>query len=119
MYLPYPVLVAINESDKKLVQDYGCKLPNEDTLYVKRDYIYNGASIPRVFWWFGSPYTGRYTRAAFVHDVLYDSNLYSQSDADRVFLEIMDFLRESTYQVLLTQEKWTLSLREKTIMYIL
>lgn len=60
-------------------------------IEVPAGFVYDGASIPRPLWWLiGSPFTGRYRRAALVHDYLYAVHGCSREEADRVFLEAMD-----------------------------
>lgn len=53
----------------------------------KTDY----ASVPRVLWSILPP-TGRYTKAAVIHDWLYVAGRCSRADADAVFLEAMEHL---------------------------
>ena len=41
-------------------------------VVIKKGFVYDGASIPRFAWrLIGAPMTGKYTRAALVHDWLY------------------------------------------------
>jgi hypothetical protein len=46
------------------------------------------ASVPRLFWNILPP-IGLYTRAAIVHDYLYQTGLVSRKEADLIFLQIM------------------------------
>lgn len=46
------------------------------------------ASVPRIFWSL-IPRSGRYTRAAIIHDYLYDKGLVSRARADAIFLSQM------------------------------
>ena len=51
----------------------------------------DGASIPKILWSFiGSPLTGRYVRAAIVHDALYSAQLIKRQYCDLVLLELME-----------------------------
>lgn len=59
-------------------------------LTVPKGFISDLTSTPRVFWCFFPP-TGKYQKAAVVHDWLYAANGpdVSRGLADRVFLDIM------------------------------
>jgi hypothetical protein len=51
----------------------------------------DGASIPKPLWCFiGSPLTGRYVRAAIVHDALYSAQIISRKECDYILLELME-----------------------------
>lgn len=63
-----------------------------DTLQVLvlNGFITDGASIPRAFWRvIGSPFTGKYTASAIIHDALYASELLSRKECDELFLEML------------------------------
>ena len=61
-----------------------------EVITVPRDFITDGASIPKAVWSIiGSPFTGKYKRAALVHDWLYHILKTTRIYADRIFLEIM------------------------------
>lgn len=49
----------------------------------------NFASIPKIFWFIYGP-TGKYNRAALVHDYLYTCQRYSKKWCDKAFLDLMD-----------------------------
>jgi hypothetical protein len=50
----------------------------------------DGASIPVALWsTVGSPYTGKYRRAAILHDFMYHTPTLAKDDADSIFLEAM------------------------------
>ena len=60
------------------------------TITVKEGLIFDGASIPKVFWTIiGSPFTGLYTKSATVHDALYMSEMLPRSICDDIFLDLM------------------------------
>jgi hypothetical protein len=51
---------------------YGTVDGDKCMVMVSPGFIWDGASIPRSFWAIaGSPFTGKYQRAALVHDALY------------------------------------------------
>lgn len=58
---------------------------------VKAGFKFDGASIPRAFWWLiGSPFTGKYRKAALLHDALYAAELYEREVCDNKFDEVME-----------------------------
>lgn len=90
MNIPYPKITSISAREKKLIEDYCCVLPDESILVAHKGVTYDGASIPKAFWSvIGSPFTGRYQRAAFLHDMMYAAELYSRKKCDEIFLDIM------------------------------
>jgi len=59
-------------------------------INVKEGFVYDSASIPRIFWsLIGSPFSGKYRLAAAVHDALYATNYVSRKKADDMFYNIM------------------------------
>ena len=64
-----------------------------DVILVPIGFVSDGASIPRIFWTIiGSPWTGKYAKAAVVHDFLYDRQLFTRKKSDRIFIEGMKIL---------------------------
>ncbi len=63
--------------------------PDDEKIIVPKDFLTDGASIPKVFWSiFGGPLSGRYIKSAIVHDylcVLNNQDLYSRERADKIF----------------------------------
>lgn len=93
-YLPFPEIQQINEREYKLVEDYFAILPNLQIIYIKEGFVFDGASIPKGLWGIvGSPLTGKYTRAAFIHDALYASELLPRNIADEFFIDYMVYCR--------------------------
>jgi len=64
------------------------------SIRIGKGFRYDGASIPRLFWRIvGTPFTGRYTAAALVHDALYSGEIFSREDCDLIFEDAMiDYL---------------------------
>jgi hypothetical protein len=69
---------------------------------IPRGFIFDGASIPRIFWPFiGHPFNGKYIKSALVHDYLYDAVFkifetgeYNRAykaavQADKIFKELL------------------------------
>lgn len=70
---------------------YNCKAgigDNALTVCVPSGFVTDFASIPRVFWTILPP-TGRYSRAAVIHDYLYVSQEKSKKYADVMFYKAM------------------------------
>lgn len=59
-------------------------------LEIPVGYITDGASVPRWFWWFSPPLSGRYARAAVVHDYGCDNSPHKQEHHDKMFMECME-----------------------------
>ncbi len=60
-------------------------------ILVKAGYRTDGASIPRLAWRVvGNPWE-EYLAAAVVHDILYETEALEREDADRCFLDLMEF----------------------------
>lgn len=57
-------------------------------IIVPDGFITDFASIPRIFWSILPP-NGRYTKAAVIHDYLYQNAIHSKEYADKVFHEAM------------------------------
>ncbi len=75
----------------ELAEDYACPLPAHScVLQVAKGQRTDGASIPRPFWVvIGHPYLPDYIAAAFVHDCLYCSHLFTRRQADEIFRRIL------------------------------
>ena len=82
----------------ELLEDLDVKLPvNGDgggiRVQVPSGYVTDFASVPRLFWRVFPP-SGKYNRAAIVHDYLYtNSTVCSRFLADGLFRELMRHLR--------------------------
>lgn len=83
--MQYPIIEQVNEREYVLIKDY--KIGN---YIIKEGFKYDGASIPHFFWFIiGSPFTGKYTIAALVHDALYASEFYPRKICDKIFEKLM------------------------------
>lgn len=91
MNIPYPVIQGNSDDETyHLEKKYYAILPDGQTLIVDSGFSFDGASIPELLYSFiGDPYSGRYVRAAFIHDCLYASELLPRKECDSIFLEIM------------------------------
>ena len=69
-----------------------------DIIRVPIGFITDFASIPQIFWSvIGGP-TGKYTKAAVIHDWCYFKNLYTRKKCDQIFLEAMKVLKVSWWK---------------------
>jgi len=70
-----------------LEADFAYIDPSNRSWSVRKDFVVDGASIPRILWNIvGSPYTGDYRRASIVHDYWCQQNGWQgRLAADRMF----------------------------------
>lgn len=62
-------------------------------IRVPVGFVSDGASIPRFAWsLIGSPWSGKYARAAVIHDYGYFKQTYSRKKVDDLFLKGMEIL---------------------------
>lgn len=80
-----------HSSDAYLISDYSF-VDRDDKYWLapaSKDWTWNGASIPRVFWtFFGSPKVGCHHQASVLHDYYYqraDDHNYRRKQVDRMF----------------------------------
>lgn len=55
---------------------------------VPKGFTFNGASVPRVLWFYLDP-AGEAFEAACIHDYLYQTTLKTKEDADRIFRDVL------------------------------
>lgn len=73
-----------------LLADFRYLDPKDTTWLVPNGQKVNGASIPRPLWSIvGSPWTGKYRRAAVVHDYFFWRRKFASADIHRVFYDAM------------------------------
>lgn len=78
----------------KLVESFDYHVgtyPSEDVITVPAGFITDFASIPRFLWAIYPP-TGRWGKAAVVHDYLYRTGVRPRLECDAIFLEAMTVL---------------------------
>ena len=68
----------------QLVETVGAMVKPDKTVYlVPKDFVCDGASIPRWLWWIAaSPLTGKYRDVAIIHDAAYSGRLEEFQDAE-------------------------------------
>jgi hypothetical protein len=58
--------------------------------WIPRGYVYDGASIPRIFWFLiGSPFEPVFAAAALVHDWFYLTHLVPRAVADECLYQLL------------------------------
>lgn len=65
----------------------------DDTYHIiaQAGFVFDGASIPKILWSvIGSPFTGEYTEAACIHDILYQSCILPRWESDALFKTLME-----------------------------
>jgi hypothetical protein len=62
---------------------------SEETIVIPAGFIFNGMSIPRVFWGFVHPMSADTIIASLVHDYLFYTKMYSLDKSDYIFYEIL------------------------------
>lgn len=64
---------------------------HEIEVIAKGGFLTDAASIPRFLWRvIGSPFTGKYTSSAILHDLLFATHIIPKVDADKLFLEMLE-----------------------------
>jgi len=98
-YTPLKVEVLADGRRRKLIDDliYYSELLNQ-YLCVPADFITDYASIPRIFWNILPP-SGKYTKAAVLHDYIYNSGIFNKKTADSLFKEAMKALEVDGWKV--------------------
>ena len=109
--------IDLEEIQKRFPQSLDMTFLEDDKFYLIKDFVYisvhfgditcpetyltDGASIPRWSQWMvGSPWSGKYPRAAVIHDWLCSSDgeilgtdkRITKKESDQVFWEMMEFL---------------------------
>lgn len=83
-----PKVQFLKGKEVELLENYVVELPYI-TFEVRAGYKTDGASIPRIFWWFSNPFSSDTLPAAIVHDALYQTEFFPRSQADSIFYNIM------------------------------
>ena len=82
------VLVWISPEDPSIPFTAACRHeitgPRNMTVSIPAGFNYDGASVPRLLWWFIPRADARFFRAATLHDLLYASREGSRSVADAI-----------------------------------
>jgi len=94
-------LTFLEDDEFYLLGDFVYKSVKSGDITCPEMYLTDGASIPRLLQFFvGSPWSGKYPRAAVIHDWLCSSageilgtdKKLTKKESDQVFLEMLEFL---------------------------
>jgi len=79
------------QRDNRYIVDRDLWFTNDEyDLMIPAGTPTDGASIPRALWSIvGSPFTGKYTPAAVLHDWLYLTGIYSRKESDQILYKAM------------------------------
>ena len=88
---------------RELVESFSFYLGTDSkacVFNVPVGFITDGASVPRVLHSLISPWSGKHSKAAVLHDYLYRSGVVSRLIADVIFLEAMRVLKVNRFTAL-------------------
>ena len=76
----YALIPLRNGREWEIVKDYTYER-GSIRIIVEKDFVFDGASIPRVFWsLIGAPQAGKHAHASLIHDWLYVHKASSRKD---------------------------------------
>ena len=79
----------IGKNKFELVNDLSYE-EKEYELIIKKGFVFDGASIPRILWTtLGCPFGELYTAPACVHDALYSTTVFERKECDKIFHRAM------------------------------
>lgn len=64
-----------------------------DPVLVPEGFITDGASVPKILWSIFPPVGDLYSKAAVIHDLMYQAELFDRATCDKIFLEAMAVLK--------------------------
>lgn len=82
----------------ELMREFSYYISDKDKgqiILVPKGFTTDFASIPRLFWTLIGHPTGKYGKAAIIHDYLYHIQTKTRSQTDRIFYEAMRVLKVS------------------------
>lgn len=62
---------------------------SSEQITIPKGFIFNGMSIPRIFWWFANPMETDGIIASLIHDWLYEQQIYTLQQTDEIFHEVL------------------------------
>lgn len=86
-------ITPIWENKWKLAEEYNYTIKDywmNLVISIPKGFIFDGASIPRIFYIIWTPMSTDTIVAALIHDYLYKTQKTSRGFSDRVFLKIME-----------------------------
>lgn len=76
----------------EVLKDFSYQVKAKEVITVPKGFVCDFASIPRMFWSIIGHPTGKYGKAAIIHDFCYRRHLYPRKRCDEIFLEAMKIL---------------------------
>ena len=98
---PLQVEYMDNGVSAKILKEFDFHIGSEtspDIIHVPVGFITDFASTPFFSWSLGFAKNGRYTKAAVIHDYLYQTKLRTRLESDAVFYEAMMVLQVSKWK---------------------
>ncbi len=94
------IKVEFLSNDKvKTVETFYTTINNSIVLIIPKDFIFNGASIPRFMWRFiGHPYQSKFIIPSLVHDFCYTRKCTTKNFADKVFYHALLYYKVSKWR---------------------
>jgi len=94
MFTTLKVDVIAKGRDRRIAEDFTYE-NDKYKITLKRGFVTNGASIPKIFWSIlSSPFDGPIIYAACVHDGLYTKRTLPRKECDKLLIEMA---RENGY----------------------
>ena len=86
-----PIIQGVTHDRFMLVEDFYYQDDEFNVnLIIKKGFIYDGASIPRMFWrLIGGKFQPKFQRGATIHDKLYNKNIFDRKKCDQIFRKIL------------------------------
>lgn len=102
-HFPLPLIGKfVGKNRWKLTEPFEYCITDRFSIVVPIGFISDGASIPEFAWsLIGSPWSGKYSEAAVIHDFLYFEGKGKRKIADKIFLYGMKILGVSLWKRLL------------------
>lgn len=72
-----------------------------EIIIVPAGFIFNGMSIPRIFWWFAHPMTSDTIIASLLHDYIFCTRQYSLEKSDYIFYDALRACQVNQYKAVL------------------
>jgi hypothetical protein len=97
--MKYPKIQQFSADYYILLEDFEIGVPSGERLIIRKDFIFDGASIPKLFKSIiGGSFEGKYTTPALVHDACYAAELFDRSKCDWNFLCMMEIATVSWWK---------------------
>jgi len=82
-------LMKLNAKEWQTLEDLTYQTSDWKTYTIPEGFIFDGASVPKIFHRIATPMGGNYTKSSCLHDYLYRNKLLPRKECDKLFLEAM------------------------------